>query len=358
LYWPQLDGLRFVAAGLVFIAHAPVLPVPGFQLLKEFGWVGVDLFLVLSAFLLTRLLRTEHEINGTIDIRSFYIRRMLRIWPLHWGFITIMLGIHCVLHRDTIKDGVGFWMSHALFTNNVVVSTIGFERRLAFTSHLWTISLEEQFYAIIPLVVTGVLNCMVTTRKLLITLGVVILLLMGIRFSCGLLQISHPFIWVLPIRADSIAFGMALGLGVFQNCLIGLRGIGCFSFGCGVLALAANMPSLEVIGWQQVFGYTLVDFGCVLLVAGLMEGSFVAKVFACQTFRYLGKISFGLYVYHLFALAGAKRIAEIIGLNRPWVEFSIGACLTVLCASLSYHLFERRFLLLKERFAWVKTRPA
>src|SRR4051812_10443932 len=83
LYWPQLDGLRFLAALLVFFAHAPVLPGHIFRTLNKFGWCGVDLFLVLSAFLIARLLRAEYERSEFVDVRRFYVRRMLRIWPLY-----------------------------------------------------------------------------------------------------------------------------------------------------------------------------------------------------------------------------------------------------------------------------------
>ncbi len=146
---------------------------------------------MLSAFLLTRLLVLEHERTGAIDIGNFFIRRLLRIWPLHWAFVTVMLGVHCYLYPDAVAKGVGFWLSHLFFVNNIVLSTLGFESRLAFTSYLWTVSLEEQFYLIIPLVMGLVLRSGVGPRRLTQAVGVALLVRMGRRASCVLLRM--PF---------------------------------------------------------------------------------------------------------------------------------------------------------------------
>ena len=316
------------------------------------------MFLVLSAFLLTRLLKAEWDATGATDIKHFYLRRLLRIWPLHWGFVTAMLVLQLAQHPEILREAVGFWLSHILFVNNIVMSVIGFERRLAFSSHLWTISLEEQFYIIVPLVMLLVGRRSVTPRKLAAVFGLVIMVLMGMRAACALLQMPHPFIWVLPLRGDSMVLGMALGLGILDGCLKEHRGVLCFIAGVVVLALASQMPSLWDVGWQQVVGYTIIDTGCVLLVAGVLEQNFISRFLANPIFRYLGKISFGLYVYHILAIAAGTKLSERMFHGNPWVTVLISFALTVMMAATSYHLFERRFLLLKERFSTVKSRPA
>jgi len=356
MYWPELDGLRFLAALLVFIAHAPILPLPFLKELNRFGWSGVDLFLVLSAFLLTRLLKAEYEGNGSIGVMHFYVRRMLRIWPLHWGFVSLMLLGQLSQNIRGLREAIGFWLSHLLFINNIVVSSVGFERRLPFTTHLWTISLEEQFYIVIPLIVRSLLGRRWNTKDGWAAVGIGIVLLMGMRACCVLLQMPHPFVWVLPLRADSILLGLFLGLTTFNGGLAGVRGIMCFAVGCVVLGVAACLPSLEAPGWPQVVGYTVVDSGCALLVVGVLEKNFIGDFLALPMFRYLGKISFGLYVYHGLALAIGKRVA--VGFSHSGViVFVVGFVLTVGFASVSYQLFERRFLVLKERFSFVKSRP-
>jgi peptidoglycan/LPS O-acetylase OafA/YrhL len=357
MYWPQLDGLRFLAAVLVFFAHAPVLPLGIFKLFNRFGWCGVDLFLVLSAFLLTQLLRAEAEKTGTIDIKHFYMRRILRIWPLHWGFVTAMLCVHLLAYRDTIRQAVGFWLSHIFFINNVVLATLGFEKRLAFTSHLWTISLEEQFYLVIPLLVLWFSRRLPDHRKLLLGLGAFLMVLMGARAACALLDMRYPFIWALPLRGDAIGLGLVLGLGSFKDYLNERRSLFCFISGGGILVASWYLPSLEAPGWQQVPGFTIMDIGCCLLVAGVMVPNVITAALSNRVFRYFGKISFGIYVYHVLAIAIGKFAMQNAAINSPWLSFAVSLVLTICMASVSYELFEKRFLRLKERFSIIKSRP-
>ena len=92
LYYPELDSLRFFAFLLVLVHHAPYVKyIPLWKELSLYGWMGVDLFLALSAFLFARLLFVEHQEKGNINIGYFYLRRALRIWPLYFMFATVML---------------------------------------------------------------------------------------------------------------------------------------------------------------------------------------------------------------------------------------------------------------------------
>lgn len=91
IYFPELDGLRFFAFLLVFFHHRDWFPVPAFSYLHEIGWIGVDLFFVLSSFLFTKLLIAEYNKTNSINIKKFYIRRIFRIWPLYFCMIGISL---------------------------------------------------------------------------------------------------------------------------------------------------------------------------------------------------------------------------------------------------------------------------
>ena len=116
LYWPQLDGLRFFEALLVIIHHAP-LP-PGMPLrLKHAGWAGVNLFLVLSAYLLARLLREEVETTSKICLGKYFARRVLRIWPLYLGFVTVDL-CYTIYTGHFSAHALGVWLSHIVWSKN------------------------------------------------------------------------------------------------------------------------------------------------------------------------------------------------------------------------------------------------
>ena len=124
-----------------------------------------------------------------------------------------------------------------------------------------------------------------------------------------------------------------------------------------MLVGTAFMPSFEHPGWSQVLGYTFLDLGCVLMVAGATGEHLVSRLLSNPVFRYLGKISFGIYVYHLITIAACTRLAAHYAGSNPWLIGGTSFAVTILVATLSYSLFERRFLVYKERLTLVKSRP-
>ena len=217
-YIPELDSLRFFAFLLVLIHHAGYSEVIEFWLvLAKYGWMGVDLFLCLSAFLFTRLLYTEYKETGGVDIKSFYIRRAFRIWPLYIFFLalTVVLTIQ--------KDGWGKSLSiRALgmltFTDNFMAARWGYNNAVLYAPHLWTISYEEQIYLILPWILFLFYRLKPTTTSLLLlTLG-----LLGTFTRAVMIyyNIKHPDIWVLPFsHFDSVLGGIVIGLGTLDKFL-------------------------------------------------------------------------------------------------------------------------------------------
>jgi peptidoglycan/LPS O-acetylase OafA/YrhL len=148
-YFPELDGLRFFAFLLVFIHHSEVISSnPYWLALRDYGWMGVDLFLCLSAFLFTKLLYTEYQRTGTINIPYFYVRRTLRIWPLYY-VVTFALILQTVSQLGS--SGLA-WRTIGMltFTDNLLTAAFLTYNPFLYASHLWTIAYEEQFYAVIP----------------------------------------------------------------------------------------------------------------------------------------------------------------------------------------------------------------
>lgn len=348
-YSPALDGLRFFAAFSVIVHHAP--PVLGLTWLKEIGWAGVDLFLCISSFLLTRLLLAEHDRQGSISLRKFYIRRALRIWPLYFAVVTIACGATAILKGD-LRIAAAWWLSHLTFSNNLFRALLG-SSPITATSHLWTISLEEQAYLVLPIVLTALLAYRVPTKTLVRMAAAAITLLLMIRFAIWLGGASFDFVWVTPLRSDSFLIGTVLAFLTRRSTPAG----GALWVWPG-LALIALVPLLSEAHWwvYEIFGFTIIAVGCGMLILATQSGSSVARVLSFKPLRYLGKISYGIYVFHVLALKVTEWLSAKFQFGAA-LTLITAVALTILVSVLSYELFEKIFLRLKERFTVVASRP-
>jgi len=344
-YAPELDGLRFIAALLVFAHHSPEIPM--LHSIKQYGWVGVDLFLTISAFLITRLICLEYESSKAFDFKAFLIRRALRIWPLYLFFATAMClwgAVRGVGGRVALE----WWLSHISLSNNVMTAVHGYSP-VPFTPHLWTISLEEQAYVILPLLLLAFCTSGAHRKTALWFAAGALAILTLARAALVLADTPHPFIWVLPLRADAFILG-ALAAILFRSPV--RSALPAFAAG-GVLLMSAMLfQSIDVVGPGQVFGFTLVALGCLGIVL-VAQAEWVGKVVLTNpASRYLGKISYGIYVYHLGAIGLVSKLE--VG---PISAFVVGLIVTVAIAAVSYRFLERPFLLLKDRYAKVASRP-
>ena len=351
-YSPQLDGLRFIAAMLVIVHHSP--PVPYLDWLKVNGWVGVDLFLCISAFLITRLIRLEHQKTGTLRIGAFFIRRALRIWPLYLSYATALCLLAVLVFHQPPMQTFAWWMSHLSFTNNVLTAAQGYTP-VPFTAHLWTISLEEQAYLIIPFLLFAFAMAGSRMRHLAIFLIGALAILVGSRLALWLMETPHPFIWVLPLRADAFVLGAA-GAIVTEKWALP-RPTLMLALGAALVASIGLWPPMDQNSPYHVLGYTITAAGCCLVVLASQGDRLSRPLLASLPFRYLGKISYGLYVYHLVAIALVLKGAARAGVDNPLLILAAIAAATIAMSALSYAILEKPFLRLKARFALVASRP-
>lgn len=361
-YFPQLDGLRFFAFLVVFIHHAPIIKIiPGWKTLSDIGWVGVDLFLCLSAFLFVHLLGMEYQQTGGIKVLMFYARRALRIWPAY--FLTVVLIILLSYWRDG-ADGLSSVriLGLATFTDNIL-SAFRIDNPLnALSGHLWTISYEEQVYLFIPIFL-GFLFPRNTRFQ-----AAVVLSLLGIgtviRALFIFFSIPHPAIWELPItHFESVLLGLLVGLGAYDRLLRKLPGWVTALMGMTALGSIALLPYIKTISWHLMFIYPLVGLGTSLLVYSVMQFRDQAwiKWIGVKPLAYLGKISYGLYLYHFPSLVLVSDLVQKLDLNikraGPILVFVLALLVTVLVSILSFELVEKPFLVLKKRFSIVSSRP-
>jgi peptidoglycan/LPS O-acetylase OafA/YrhL len=355
LYFPALDGLRAFGFLLVFLHHLPSGPAPWLAFAQEHGWIGVHIFLFLSAYLLTAILQAEQAATGRISVVRFLIRRALRIWPLYFAFCGAMT-IYMFAGGHYQPRELPHLIGLATFTENWVDGAYSSYSGVPYTSALWTISLEEQFYLILPWLLALWLAAR-TRKPLVIGLAVLWAIFVAARAIAVSKGLVHPWIWTSLFSADSLLLGTLLGAVRFTIRRPYVREV-CFLAGLGVLATIGLFPRIDVIVWQQVPLFTVVAVGAAMLCVSSIESPALIALLGNRPMRYLGKISYGLYVYHVLMMELCKaQMAKFAIASWPLTALASLAS-TILVAAVSYALLEKPFLRIKRRFESVPTRVA
>ncbi len=372
-HYRALDGYRAIALLLVVTHHylgkigADVAPVP------MYGWIGVDLFFVLSGFLITGILFDSRRAGGTL--KTFYMRRILRIFPLYYAVILFLLVVGLTSHTPWVWQQA-LWPVHlgnyARFLGSppldIARTDILLRRQhtVMLYGHFWSLCLEEQFYLLWPLVVFKLRD-----RRRLIQLCMAVIVLSPLaRILAGAFapqwMVARGVVYgALPFRADSLLIGGLLALllrGPERAWLtrwrvpLGIAGICGLSsvFLCQMaLGHAPAPPGIVGDPWYLTgFGYTLLDFGAAAVIAFLLDGeSHVARLLHVAPLRNLGIVSYGCYVFHdLFHISFLDFAGRHGGTHMFLWAYVLGLIVMVLLATLSYHFYEKPFLRLKSRY--------
>lgn len=366
VYRPELDALRFFAFFAVFLHHS-FLVSEGLatahslrtsilvHLQQAFGF-GLSLFFFLSAFLITSLLQLEKERSGTIAFRSFYIRRVLRIWPLYFLVIFSMFGLGYLY--PPARFSIGQLLALSLLVGNWYSLFVG--PGSPCISSLWSISVEEQFYLLWPWLFRLFSKRGFQIFSVALSLGS----LATIAFLArnGSVAVS---LWY-----NSLAQMLYFGAGALLATIIGMRKskkslplalLAIFSgavlwFYAAGLSHSSSLVVITPAG--AVAGYLLDALGCAAILLGFLSLPLWALP---RPLIYLGRISYGLYVFHRIVLTVLNSsLGHGDNLSFPLKVTSklLGFALTVLLASISYQFFEKPFLKLKSRFEVVRTRGA
>ncbi|MCI0553562.1 MAG: acyltransferase [Anaerolineae bacterium] len=364
-YYPELDGLRFIAFMLVFVHNAP--PISTSKLwtaLHEYGWVGVDLFFCLSGFLITKLLVMEYQENGDIIIQRFYFRRILRIWPLYFFYIIFILLFPNLFPRNYTEFEFLQIAGLITFTFNFVYIYL-FPFATAFFIHLWTISFEEQFYLFAPWLIRKFK--MISQKGMVGALLTIFLLGTALRALFIFFQIKHPAIYTLPFtRFESIFGGVAIGLGLFDTAFRKIQSWWLFLLGIAVNAMVFILPNTYEISWNLMLSYLFVGTGMSLIVFSVtqQESQLLKKLLSNPFLDYLGKISYGLYIFHIISIMLAFRFyaSSLHTRSRGLAEtnslvFFTGLIITIILSTILYQVIEKPFLKLKEKFEIIQSHP-
>lgn len=342
-----LNGIRFFAALSVLLSHTfAAYEQLGFKRIVE-GWdiadYGVTMFFTLSGFLITWLLHKEKAAFGTISISKFYIRRILRIWPLYYFFILLVL---IIAYHMKFPAGLSYYLFMAANIPFVSASW------LPLLSHYWSLAVEEQFYLFWP----WLLKWFPPIRS--ITLFLIFFLMLK-----GILRIWIPetaaYQFMVITRFDCMAIG-----GLAAVLLNGDKRFTAICFGWPAQLLSWIIVLLAVTGYFKLPGFINHDvfaLACAVIIVNVAFNKNPLVGLNYKLFEFLGRISYGIYIYHvliiyLLGLVIKGRLLLFDGISQLILVIFAVVVSTILVAWLSFELLEKPFLRLKHQFSKVTSR--
>ena len=344
-YFKHLDGVRTIAVLMVVLHHWYEGPSP----IHLGGSMGVGMFFVLSGFLITNILLRQQDAfqSGIAGIRSrilktFYIRRTIRIFPIYYLYVGCLLVFGIGHAREIWPWLVGYGYNILLFLTNNWHS--------GYVEHLWSLAIEEQYYLIWPVLI---LSCPPKYNWHLV-LGFILL---GMATRAGLyLQAPATQFSKFPVcQFDAFGVGSALSLLWQKEKPI--------PYAAALMWLFWMITLSIKLRWVQFYGISFLGqvipffaIGCAFFIYMAARGirGIPGYFFNNPFVSYLGKISYGIYLYHLFIPDFVKWSFQINGLEIPSVEvrWIIYSLLTLLICSASWFLIEKPINQLKDRFAY------
>ena len=395
VYYPGLDGLRAVAIAMVYGFHDRTLDLVGqlgglfveiplallvdpvldrFGLpslsfraeailtrpLHDNGWIGVQVFFVLSGFLITTLLLRERERFGRVDLKAFWVRRALRIWPLYYLIVAIGFGV-----IPWVRPGFSPTLRRAMYADHLPAFLAflgnwsmarGWSPPIDSVTVLWSVCVEEQFYLFVPLIVAFVGPRWRVPIVAAAIAGAVVYRYRLAAAGVGGITLRYDTL----VNLDTLLAGVLLALLARRWPLIGrmrwawrLAAVA----GLGVIAatpLGVGGPSRLAIGQVLIWSWA-----ASLVVLAADDGERSTRLLRRPAMVWLGRISYGLYLYHMIAIGLVCWLRSRLPTFEEdrLVMAVLGPLVTVGLAAASYYGYERQFLRLKRRWTRVPSRP-
>lgn len=336
-YSPSLDGLRGLAVLAVIGFHSTGVVAGGF--------LGVDVFFVISGYLITRLLLAEHHENSRIDLRAFYVRRVLRLGPalVVALIIAAALSVGPLAHTFTVPRWTAFATTLSYSANWLEVFRPESAGPLI---HTWSLAIEEQFYLLWPPLLVVLLQRGSKTSSLATALAIAALGVVAARAICfaGFQDQAQSFWFATPLRADGLLFGCALGAFAFDRSLPRISSAASVGALLGLIALFVSAPNqygaFSILGGLAI----AAALTCVLVTTSASDRGLVSRALAVQPLVLIGRVSYGLYLFHFMIFEWIRGTAL-----TTEAQYVAGFGLTAIVAGLSYLVVERPALRFKER---------
>ncbi|MFT4847490.1 MAG: peptidoglycan/LPS O-acetylase OafA/YrhL [Sediminicola sp.] len=359
-YIPALDGIRALAIILVMLFH--------FQYMVEVGWVGVQLFFVLSGFLITSILLKSKESKLGFYLKRFYWRRSLRIFPLYYAYLLVFALTYAFFSLPKGFSEIAPYLF--LYGYNYFPLINGLEFDSVFT-HFWSLSVEEQFYLFWPFVIYFISKQ--NLKYVLIVIIVLNPLFRALVWYFLAFKSVHPMeelgeiIYRLTFsQLDAFAIGalipvfdlqskkfqpskvLSYGLGLFF--LIGMINLYTIGLKGSVSLSSIGFPIGSTENYAHIWSYTVINFASLFLIYYIIHTnnkSWLNRVFGSKVLIAIGKVSYGMYVYHWVIMFIYNRF---IGKHIPFdfLSFMLYFMICYMISWVSFRYFEVLFLKIKE----------
>ena len=374
IYFPHLNGLRFIAAFLVIISHVEQFKsflkldscfwehTATAKFFRLIGGQSVVLFFVLSGFLITYLLLSEEKKCHTIDVKKFYVRRILRIWPLY--LLVILLALFVFPHlqilslpgfsAETIQSDIGTKLTlYIFFFANLVASLFGF---IPYASQTWSIGTEEQFYLAWPVIIKTIkkhrLSLMIS---IVLTYNALRFLLTKSYFDSNAPGIEMLQAFLNGFTIDCMAVGAFFAVLLFNRSVMLKLFLNQWVFYFCILvvlcswAKGISYPYINSVVYSGLYAIIILNFAANKSHHINLEN---------PVLNYLGNISYGLYMLHPIAIVIAIKTAIFVGCPNNILIYPLSLLLAILLSAASYRWYEAYFLKYKSHFALVKSGSA
>jgi peptidoglycan/LPS O-acetylase OafA/YrhL len=339
---PSLGGLRALSILCVITSHLFQKANSNSFFLKDLGHLGVNVFFVISGYLITYLLIQEETNKATVSLKNFYIRRTIRIFPAFYFLLLIYFILQLL---GLINISTASWLASITYTKYLFGSGI-------LTDHFWSLSVEEHYYLLWPLV-------FVSSRKYRQHFAFLIVFLIPIiRYlsQCDLSLFHHRIIGSslgMAQRMDAIMWGCIFAMNRIKitNQIVDRISRRPFLFYLPFFAFAASLlfgsianiikgpvPKVEMAFFGPIGSVTSISIGCIIILSVESRKGIWFNTLNLKVLEYIGKLSYSLYLWQQFFIFGVDSIF-------PCTVFYIFVAATV-----SYHLIERPFLKLKDKF--------
>jgi peptidoglycan/LPS O-acetylase OafA/YrhL len=371
IYFKNLNAIRFIAAAMVICHHIEFVKshfnMPNHyennNMVIQAGRSGVVLFFVLSGFLITFLLLKEEEITQTIAIKKFYLRRIFRIWPLYYLIILLAFIVlpnipffqyPNVDNAQVWSNPLGKTLLYMAILPNIATSIYG---SFPFSSQTWSIGAEEQFYLIWPVLIKKIKQKWILLFWVIVTYAIV------------------KYIILFQFQRHPTSNTWFMILGIWQSTPINCMAIGGI-FSLIIFQKTELVLLIRKIIFNRVLQALVILFTALLLVIGYKSAHFNDEIYAllfgiiiCNMaandarlfslefsfLNYLGKISYGLYMYHNIFIVLSIAFLIKFNLFNSYLHYLLVFVFTIFMATISYEFFEKRFINKKIKYTTVSS---